>query len=106
MLPARNPGHETMGARGFEPRTSPLSGVRSSRLSYAPLNAIFGITFCKITCYVNTYGVQKVTKSHRKPWYTRRKRYASGTARRDDGFELIATSGVTLSPLLSIAVGT
>src|SRR5262245_19656574 len=25
-----------MGARGFEPRTSPLSGVRSSRLSYAP----------------------------------------------------------------------
>src|SRR4051794_36578456 len=25
-----------MGARGFEPRTSPLSGVRSSQLSYAP----------------------------------------------------------------------
>ena len=25
-----------LGARGFEPRTSPLSGVRSSHLSYAP----------------------------------------------------------------------
>ncbi len=25
-----------VGARGFEPRTSPLSGVRSSQLSYAP----------------------------------------------------------------------
>ncbi len=29
-------GGREMGARGFEPRTSPLSGVRSSRLSYAP----------------------------------------------------------------------
>src|SRR5579883_1711785 len=31
-----------MGARGFEPRTSPLSGVRSSRLSYAPVLAGHG----------------------------------------------------------------
>src|SRR5262245_32428519 len=31
-----------MGARGFEPRTSPLSGVRSSRLSYAPDRAGHG----------------------------------------------------------------
>src|SRR5262249_42191522 len=29
-------GFMPMGARGIEPRTSPLSGVRSSRLSYAP----------------------------------------------------------------------
>jgi hypothetical protein len=27
-----------MGTRGFEPRTSPLSGVRSSQLSYAPVS--------------------------------------------------------------------
>gem|GEM_PF-4366402 len=30
-----------MGARGFEPRTSPLSGVRSSQLSYAPSHRVY-----------------------------------------------------------------
>jgi hypothetical protein len=35
--PDRRGCWQKMGARGFEPRTSPLSGVRSSRLSYAPI---------------------------------------------------------------------
>jgi hypothetical protein len=35
--PDRRGCWQRVGARGFEPRTSPLSGVRSSRLSYAPI---------------------------------------------------------------------
>ncbi len=41
-----------LGARGFEPRTSALSGLRSNQLSYAPADKIFRLSRlgCKASC--------------------------------------------------------
>ena len=43
-----------VGLAGFEPATSPLSGVRSNQLSYRPKEQIIiGFLTCKSICLLN-----------------------------------------------------
>src|SRR4051812_40588733 len=82
-----------MGARGFEPRTSPLSGVRSSRLS----TQVHAYTTDAILVLESGYGEPRASanlaKSHRSPRYFRPSQVGKPDIRRRRSCQRLAGPG-------------